>query len=61
MAVTDNTDAAIFVALDGSITKLINVCASDVFLVQLTYFDPKSSATMTPISCSDQRCSWVFL
>ncbi|KAL0695579.1 hypothetical protein Bca4012_062759 [Brassica carinata] len=33
MAVTDNTDAAIFVASDGSITKLINVCASDVVLV----------------------------
>ncbi|KAG2314684.1 hypothetical protein Bca52824_017806 [Brassica carinata] len=32
MAVTDNTDAAIFVASDGSITKLINVCASDVVL-----------------------------
>ncbi|KAF3515109.1 hypothetical protein F2Q69_00010043 [Brassica cretica] len=26
--------------------------------IQLTYFDPRSSVTTTPISCSDQRCSW---
>lgn len=31
MAVTDNTDATIFVALDGSITKQVNVRASEVF------------------------------
>ncbi|CDY08031.1 BnaA09g18070D [Brassica napus] len=24
----------------------------------LTYSDPGSSVTTTPISCSDQRCSW---
>ncbi|CAG7874991.1 unnamed protein product, partial [Brassica rapa] len=27
-------------------------------LIQLTYSDPGSSVTTTPISCSDQRCSW---
>ena len=26
--------------------------------IQLNYFDPGSSVTATPISCSDQRCSW---
>ncbi|KAH0925711.1 hypothetical protein HID58_017967 [Brassica napus] len=26
--------------------------------IQLTYSDPGSSVTTTPISCSDQRCSW---
>ncbi|KAL0700195.1 hypothetical protein Bca4012_056317 [Brassica carinata] len=29
MAVTSNTDAAIFVAFDGSVTKEINLCASE--------------------------------
>ncbi|KAH0852525.1 hypothetical protein HID58_033499 [Brassica napus] len=24
----------------------------------MTYSDPGSSVTTTPISCSDQRCSW---
>ncbi|KAF8050627.1 hypothetical protein N665_1918s0002 [Sinapis alba] len=26
--------------------------------IQLTYFDPGSSVTTNPISCSGQRCSW---
>ncbi|CAH8271915.1 unnamed protein product [Arabidopsis lyrata] len=26
--------------------------------IQLNFFDPGSSVTATPVSCSDQRCSW---
>ncbi|KAL0791833.1 hypothetical protein Bca101_008079 [Brassica carinata] len=33
-------------------------CMAALKPIQLTYFDPRSSVTTTPISCSDQRCSW---